>query len=152
MGIIYMNNGKILAYGNITENITHYIIDTTYYDKQGLQIAEIALPNDFSLNRYTFDGINLKRTKESFIINKDEFVKRINNEELSKIADYENEVENLIIVPAEKTQLKNILKAWLLKLNLFTQIDLSDADVINMGNIFVKYGFITENRMREILS
>lgn len=151
MKIIYINDGTIIGAGDVTENDTHYILNNTYYDKNLCFVLEINLPENFKIQNWKYINGELVEMKNT-IITKQDFVNRLNDEEWAKIADYENIVESMNITQDEQKFLRTAIKAWLLKMNLLENIDLNDAKVINMGNIFVQYGFVSADRIKEILS
>lgn len=55
--ILYNKSGIIVAEGVFDENSTHYIKNTTYYDKVTCNIADPILPLDFNIEDFKFvDG------------------------------------------------------------------------------------------------
>lgn len=131
-------------YLSLTDN-TLFLANTTVDDFTNYAGFNIVVIPD--------EDVSTKKRKFGLgtIISKQEFVNRLNDDEWAKIAECESIVDALDITVAEKSALKTGIKAWLLKLSLLETIDLNDPKVLNMGNIFVQYGFITADRLKEIL-
>lgn len=123
---------------------TLFLANTTVEDFTGYDGFEITEVTDLENAKRAF-AINV-------IISKQDFVNRLNDEEWGKIAEYETIIDGMSIASDDKKTLKITIKAWLLKMNMLDTINLNDMKVINMGNILVQYGFVSADRMKEILA
>lgn len=136
--ILYDKNFKVIGTGNILENSTHYIIDTTYYDKKTCYKADVELPIGFDVDKYLYNGEKFVKINPK-IVTKNEFFKLLGIELLTQL------------LQLSKTDIQiETFKFWLEGCD--NGISLEDEVLIQGLNYLVLQGYITQEKCDSILT
>jgi len=136
--ILYLENGKIIGSGDIVENPTHYIIGTTYYDKNTCEKVDLILPNEFNKENYIFKDGELIKIKPT-LITRNQF-----NNLLGR-----DTIKNLLIAAKTDVDIETF-KFFLSSCD--KGIDLQDLNLIDGMNYLLYKGYVTQDIYNNIMN
>ena len=98
----------------------------------------------------------VKTAKQDFgigvFISKYKLIERFTDVEWAKIVGFQMIIDASSLIEQEKFERKLTMNALLKKLELSNEINLLDRKAESMGAILVDYGFITQDRIKEVLT
>lgn len=137
---------------NVASTIHSATEKASIVDNDELTIVDSENAN--TLKKVLFSTV--KTAKQNFkikiFISKYKLIERFTDVEWAKIVGFQMIIDASSLTEQEKFERKLTMNALLKKLELSNEINLLDRKAESMGAILVDYGFITHDRIKEVLT